>query len=202
MNEITKWDYDESVNRMKPLVVKWRTMTIEMLQELWTARENLRAQGARTDLTSGNLARGWETYCEEIGLPKRTANHWLSQYDAAEKKLIEAPGVQGFVYSPENIAKFFNSAIDEYHIRGKAVTEGYIEDWGDVIGDEWWKGLFERLDDLLQNMDLPQLIKMSDLSGKLANAAAVHRLRLEQAAGKILNMIDECDKKIKELSKV
>jgi hypothetical protein len=201
MNEITKWDYDESVNRMKPLVVKWRTMTIEMLQELWTARENMKAQGARTDLTSGKLARGWETYCEEIGLPKRTANRWLSQYDAVEQKLIEAPteqpNEQGFIPNAENICKMMDKATDEYHIRGKAVTEGLVEDWDPVLPEGWNQTINQYIYNCI---NLPELVKINRSAEILVQAIAVFNLRIEQAIGNCHELIEACDRKIKELS--
>lgn len=81
------WNYDQSVQKMKPLVarwksegIKWRNTTVEMLEGLYRAREAMRNQGVRTDLTSGELTRSWSGYCEDIGFPKRKANDWLSHY--------------------------------------------------------------------------------------------------------------------------
>ncbi len=71
------WDYYESVERVKRIVFKWSTMTQELLKELWIAREKLRAQGRRTDRTSGQMTRSWEGYCKDIGSSKRTVNRWL-----------------------------------------------------------------------------------------------------------------------------
>ena len=36
------WSYEKSVEKMKPLVYKWRNMTAEILNELWIAREKMR----------------------------------------------------------------------------------------------------------------------------------------------------------------
>ncbi len=40
-------------------------------KELWIAREILRSQGARTDLTSDQKIRSWAGYCEDIGSSKQ-----------------------------------------------------------------------------------------------------------------------------------
>ena len=91
MNEIQTWNYEDSVKRVRPKVMKLRELTLDVYHMLWTAREHLGNQGARTDLTSGQMTRSWEGYCEDIGLSKRNCNRWLSGYDPVERKLIEAP---------------------------------------------------------------------------------------------------------------
>ena len=91
MNEVTTWDYEASVKRVRPMVIRWKTLTLDVYHELWEAREHLRNQGTRTDLTSGQMSRSWEGYCEDVGLSKRTVNRWLSGYDESERKPIERP---------------------------------------------------------------------------------------------------------------
>lgn len=83
------WDYKASVEKVKTLAVNWKKLTLEMLSELYTAREELGAQGTRTDLTSGHLSRSWTQYCEDTGLHRRSVNRWLKRYDHADRKLIE-----------------------------------------------------------------------------------------------------------------
>jgi hypothetical protein len=85
------WDYDRSVTKVKSLVTSFKTVSSDMLHELWVAREKLNSQGTRTDLTSGQLSQGWDKYCFDVGIIKRTANRWLEQYDPVEKKKIEKP---------------------------------------------------------------------------------------------------------------
>lgn len=41
------WDYDESVKKTKAIVYKWKTLTKELAEELWIAREKLRSKGGR-----------------------------------------------------------------------------------------------------------------------------------------------------------
>jgi hypothetical protein len=67
MNELIKWDYEQSVMKMRPLIVKWRTMTIDMLTELWEAREVLSDRGSRSKL---NDSQNWSSYLIDIDLPR------------------------------------------------------------------------------------------------------------------------------------
>jgi len=87
------WDYEESVKRIKGNLYKWKNLTIEIAQELWIAREKLRTQGQRTDLTSGKNTRSWTDYCKEIGSERRTVNNWLNRFFPPE--LPELPKVTG-----------------------------------------------------------------------------------------------------------
>lgn len=45
-----KWDYNESVKQIKSVIYKWKSLTVELAQELYIAREKLRKPGRRTDL--------------------------------------------------------------------------------------------------------------------------------------------------------
>jgi hypothetical protein len=74
------WDYQASVARMRPLVARWKTVTAEMLDELYRARAELSRPGARTDLVP-NGTRSWSGYLTEIGMARMTAHTWLSKYD-------------------------------------------------------------------------------------------------------------------------
>ena len=47
----------------------WKSLTVEILTELHVAREILSKPHSH--------GSGWGDYCEAIGIPKRTANHWL-----------------------------------------------------------------------------------------------------------------------------
>lgn len=91
--KLKEWNYEESVERMKPRIYKLKSLTLKVYHELWTAREKLRNQGARTDLTSGIFTRSWGDYCDEIGIAKRTANKWLERYDPENRRLFPAPKV-------------------------------------------------------------------------------------------------------------
>ena len=107
LNEIEKtWDYDESVKKMKVVIYKWIQLTNEILHELYTARENLRSQGKRTDITSGNNTRSWESYCNDIGIVKRTANKWLEGYNPEIYEILKRDNVD-INNLPPGVAKGF-----------------------------------------------------------------------------------------------
>ena len=63
--EQVEWNYDQSVQKMRQLVVKWKTLSLELLRELYLARMNLSAQGNRSDVTGEKV--GWSQYLLDIG---------------------------------------------------------------------------------------------------------------------------------------
>jgi hypothetical protein len=67
-------------NKVKGYFLKWKNLTQDILNELATARERLNAQGARTDLGTFVPKFSWDTYCQDIGLEKRTVNRWLERH--------------------------------------------------------------------------------------------------------------------------
>lgn len=88
------WDYQESVKKMKGLIYKWKNLTRDVANELWVARENLSAQGQRSDLTSEENFRSWTDYCEDIGSSRQVINGWLKgwfpeQLDLEQKPLLQ-----------------------------------------------------------------------------------------------------------------
>jgi len=81
----TEWDYDQSVLKMRQLVIKWKNLSLEILRELHVAKVNLSAQGNRSDITGEKV--GWGQYLNDIGLDRRTVHRWLSKYDAENDEL-------------------------------------------------------------------------------------------------------------------
>jgi N6-adenosine-specific RNA methylase IME4 len=71
------WEYEKSVKKVKATVYKWKTLTIELANELYIAREILSNPGARTDLKKEQT---WTKYCEEIGSEIHTVNNWLRRW--------------------------------------------------------------------------------------------------------------------------
>ena len=63
------WDYDKSVAVMAPRMRTWKSLTAEILSELYVAREALSKPHSNNS--------GWADYCKAIGVEKRTANRWL-----------------------------------------------------------------------------------------------------------------------------
>jgi len=84
--KIDRWDYDESVAKMRPLLKEWTRTTAEMLRELYLAREFLTNQkGQRRDPEADDyLIYSWKGYCEELKLSYQTANNWLRLFTPKE----------------------------------------------------------------------------------------------------------------------
>ena len=89
---MTPWDYDASVERVAPKVLKWKTATVELMHDLWEAREALShspSEAAKVLHGTNDPRRTWEGYCEDVGIAKRTVNRWLERYDPEGRKMIE-----------------------------------------------------------------------------------------------------------------
>ena len=81
------WNYKKSVTKMRKLVVSWKNISVEILQELHIAKTKLLSQGVRNDLDPNGVKLGWENYLRDTGLSKETVRRWLSRYNP-ETKLI------------------------------------------------------------------------------------------------------------------
>ena len=81
------WNYKKSVIKMRKLVVNWKNISVEILQELHIAKTKLLSQGVRNDLDPNGVKLGWENYLRDTGLSKETVRRWLSRYNP-ETKLI------------------------------------------------------------------------------------------------------------------
>ena len=84
--ENVEWHYDQSVQKMRQLVVNWKSLSLEILRELYLARMNLSAQGNRSDVTGEKV--GWSQYLLDIGIARKTAHRWLTKYDFDKHELI------------------------------------------------------------------------------------------------------------------
>jgi|TARA_B100001094_G_scaffold278785_1_gene288543 hypothetical protein len=82
------WNYDHSVDKVQSLVFKWKNISVEILKELFIAREMLKQQGKRTDLYPNGDKLNWTTYLKEVGLPYETARRWLGQYDHITNSIL------------------------------------------------------------------------------------------------------------------
>lgn len=82
------WDYTASVERVKPMVVRWRNLTVELVDELYRAREALDGRG-RTAHGKVEVPNGTFTdYLNDVGLAYRTVHRWLERYVPEERKLL------------------------------------------------------------------------------------------------------------------
>jgi hypothetical protein len=81
------WDYNVSVNAVKPMVQQFDAMWPTLVHELATARAALKAQGRRSDLGAcAPTLPTWEQYCQDIGISKSQANRQISGYIHSSKK--------------------------------------------------------------------------------------------------------------------
>lgn len=76
---VARWQYGKSVERTKPKIARWKTITAEIARELYLAREFLNnQQGQRKDPNAPDYIQyTWNQYCEDIGMNRNTANGWL-----------------------------------------------------------------------------------------------------------------------------
>ena len=80
--EQKEWDYDQSVEKMRKLVVRWKNLSLAIIQELYLARLKLSNQDRRSDLKSSqNQQLTWTQYLNDIDLARTTVHNWLSKYD-------------------------------------------------------------------------------------------------------------------------
>ena len=87
--EQKEWDYDQSVEKMRKLVVRWKNLSLEIIQELYLARLKLSNQDRRSDLKSSqNQQLTWTQYLNDIGLARTTVHNWLSKYDVQKDEII------------------------------------------------------------------------------------------------------------------
>ena len=72
--------------KMRQITYKWKNLTVEMINELWTAHEVLAKEG-RPKTVSNVTVKTWSDYCEAIGISRMTAHRWLYAYDPKKKEL-------------------------------------------------------------------------------------------------------------------
>jgi len=81
----TKWDYNQSVKKIKVLVYKWKNLTADVVNELYIAREIL----SRKQSYVANTTFTWEGYCEDIGVDRSTVHRWINRYFVANATRLE-----------------------------------------------------------------------------------------------------------------
>jgi len=87
-----RWDYEESVKKVRGFIYKWKNLTKEIAQELWIAREKLRAKGGyqyhkKVHGKKLPCTPTWTQYCEDIGSERHTVNHWLNRFFPPPEKI-------------------------------------------------------------------------------------------------------------------
>ena len=84
------WDYDKSVKKVRQLVVNWKNISIEIMRELYIARQKLSASGRRTDVTPSSNWKEvtWNQYLNDVGLNYSNVTRWLKKYDFEKDELV------------------------------------------------------------------------------------------------------------------
>ncbi len=106
---VKPWKYEDSIAVGKKLVGLHRKVTLDLVRELYAARQALAQHGARTDLDKngekllstestsrqnvGKLSP-WQQYCRDIGITDRTAQRYLSTYLPEEDRLLTEEEIQ------------------------------------------------------------------------------------------------------------
>ena len=124
------WKYEESVEVAKGLVGTAFKCTLDLVRELYAAREALHNERFRSDVAGGKMYRSivttgdnfagsgsdaekqfhtFQDYLTDIGLSPRTARYWLSLYSPREDKL----------YSPEELKQKVLALFQEVRERRK-----------------------------------------------------------------------------------
>lgn len=82
------WNYEKSVETTKALVSTFRKVSLDLVRELYSAKQALEPQGRSSAGTFVPSVRTWQDYCDDIGLVKRTADRWLALYIPQEDRLL------------------------------------------------------------------------------------------------------------------
>lgn len=88
------WSYEKSVETAKGLVSAFRKISLDLVRELYSARQALEPRARTSSGTFVPMVKSWEGYCEEIGMVKRTADRWLALYIPEEDRLLTAEEAQ------------------------------------------------------------------------------------------------------------
>jgi hypothetical protein len=83
---LAQFDIGKSIERVRPLVAQYKTVTVQIVRELYFVRKYLAGQeGQRKDPSADDyIPYTWNGYCEAIGLSRQAANGWLRRFTPAE----------------------------------------------------------------------------------------------------------------------
>lgn len=139
------WDYGKSIEKVKGVIYKWKNLTVKMAQELYIAREKLRAQGKRTDLKPGDkssqVKKDWGDYCREITghedkkVARDIVNRWLSRFfeenEYETKKKAKKKDVDFDAYVEETAKQIGNVAVRLVWI--KQHVDEYMKEFNEPV---------------------------------------------------------------------
>lgn len=77
------WNYRESVKKVQGLYISWKSISEEMLDELWLAKQAITKGGKRKAGMPKAGDQSWSAYVKECfgdGLSKRTVDSYINRY--------------------------------------------------------------------------------------------------------------------------
>jgi len=165
-NKISRWNYNNSIEKMRPLVKQWKKATVEMLRELYLAREHLtRQKGQYRDPEAPNyLEYSWSGYCGEIGLSYQTANAWLRYFDYVPRE-VSPTGKDTLLLldAPPKEDSTADRALTEARISEVLRTNNRPSDWTDKEEAEVQRRLKNaQLGEIMERYNAPVVIKSKD----------------------------------------
>jgi hypothetical protein len=92
----TDWNYQVSIMKVKSLYISWKTVSTDLLQELWIAKQAITLNGARM---SGRPKKGdlsWSAYvkdCFDGAISKRSIDNYLARYEGSGMIKPIAPAI-------------------------------------------------------------------------------------------------------------
>ena len=147
---VKPWKYEESVEVAKSLVGTAFKCTLDLVRELYAAREALSQPGCRTDIPQKDISKNssnlvqfatgytkpiqlhtFQNYLHDIGLSRRTAYYWLSLYSPREDKL----------YSPEELKQKVLALFQEVRERRKDEYAWEPDGWTPALEAKYRKWL-------------------------------------------------------------
>lgn len=144
MNEIGTWDYRSSVEKVMPMVLSWKNLTVDIVRELYRAREELGASGRSwmsLDVPDGT-PKTWSGYLSEIGLAKSTVHRWLDRYIPEQDRLLSSEEHEQLQIEHRKEQQKERDRRERL-VREKITTGKQPEEWDDELEKEYQK----RVDD-------------------------------------------------------
>lgn len=138
---LIQWDYQKSVEKVRNLTFRWKNLSVDIVRELFKAREALSAPGSRTDLVA-NATRSWANYVQDVGIDRSTVHRWLERYIPSEDKLLTTEEYQ------ERKQIEYRQKVDRATaIRGMVIerikTKRIPKDWDDEAEKAYQQHLVE-----------------------------------------------------------
>ncbi len=131
------WSYEEAVKTGKELVRIQGKVTLDLVRELYSAREALLNPGYRKDLIGYNTdlvtnvtrLNSFQDYLDEIGLSKMQAGRWLNRYDKENDKLLTQEEFKAMkIVEFESLIKQLNPKFPEWRPDGwSQACESYYQ---------------------------------------------------------------------------